>query len=338
MPRSMYDPPREISGDLYRAVLDYAIQEGLAEVLLVSRPDVVPGSAPSPLLPHLAPALVGQEETSSWPGTTLCCGQTAAVLHYRLDADVAAILTEVASSVFDWKAPDLPEDIALLRADGSPWLASIQHERDAWFELTDDERDRLLAAIPALAPLNPSPPAPSPIIEATTWKERAQEAFPELYEELSDPEEIDNPYQLWFELLPMVRAAHDDGNPDLLQRIYDYAHWSARHPSEEVWNPVMVAFVEHLFDQPADVETVVAFLERMSFPLDEMPEEVKKLGESECVPEARIREVLSWLADDVVEDAWPLWTFRLKTSEMDIVRRVLRERNRPVPDDAEESA
>lgn len=133
-----------------------------------------------------------------------------------------------------------------------------------------------------------------------TWRRKALETFPELRQELCEPGEIENVYELWFELLPMVRTAHDDGDADMLRRIYDVAHWSARHPSKELWNPVGVAFLEHLFD-------------------DDMSE-------------ARTREVLSWPADDVINDVWGLVQWRLEENDMDRLRRLLREQNRPVPD------
>ena len=177
-----------------------------------------------------------------------------------------------------------------------------------------------------------------------TWRRKALEAFPELREELTgagDTIAIGSAYSLWFELLPMVRAAHDDGDTDLLQRIYDYAHWSARHPSKEVWNPVAVAFLEHLFDTPRDVEDVLAVMEdtlNLPGPLSpavfvSLPEEIKKTGETRRVSEARMREILAWLAGDVIEDVWALWQFRLEESDMDLLRRLLREQNRPLPED-----
>ena len=137
----------------------------------------------------------------------------------------------------------------------------------------------------------------------STWRRKALEAFPELREELTEPHEIESVYSLWFELLPMARSADDDGDTDLLRRIYEYAHLVSAAPSKELWNPVGVAFLEHLFDDAT---------------------------------EARMRDVLAWLADDVVQDVWGLWQWRLEGDKVEIVRRLLREQNRPVPEDMEE--
>ena len=49
-----------------------------------------------------------------------------------------------------WRQPDLPEDLCLLRADGSPWLATIAHEADGFLLLSEAEREDLNTRVPAL--------------------------------------------------------------------------------------------------------------------------------------------------------------------------------------------
>jgi hypothetical protein len=131
----------------------------------------------------------------------------------------------------------------------------------------------------------------------SAWRRKALDQFPELRNELNRRHAIETVYQLWFELLPMAQEAHRSGDTDLLRRIYGYAHWAVRHPSKELWNPAAVAFLEHLFDDDAS--------------------------------EARMRDVLGWLADDVVGDVWGLWEWR--GVDMKAVSRVLQEQRRKVP-------
>jgi hypothetical protein len=52
--------------------------------------------------------------------------------------------------LFSWLAPNLPEDLALMRPDGNVWLASIAHEMDAYVELADEEHRTLTARLPSL--------------------------------------------------------------------------------------------------------------------------------------------------------------------------------------------
>lgn len=74
------------------------------------------------------------EERASWPGTILG-GRTANVITFGLSAAKIAVLKESAQGLFDWIQPALPEDLALLCRDGTPWLTTIAHERDAFLTL-----------------------------------------------------------------------------------------------------------------------------------------------------------------------------------------------------------
>lgn len=80
----------------------------------------------TPLLPGglrvleaLEPWLMWKTESSEWPGTVLQ-GHTATVWRYHLTVETAAIIKNAVSGLYDWLQPDLPEDLRLLRADGSP--------------------------------------------------------------------------------------------------------------------------------------------------------------------------------------------------------------------------
>jgi hypothetical protein len=90
------------------------------------------------VLDWLVPFRVGREDASSWPGTELI-GHTAVVYRYRLNADMVEQLALAADGLFDWVEPRLPEDPSLLREDGTAWLTTTAHERDAYFTLTAEE-------------------------------------------------------------------------------------------------------------------------------------------------------------------------------------------------------
>ena len=61
------------------------------------------------------------------------------------------VIAEFSSGLYDWVAPGLPEDLGFRRTDGSLWLASIAHERDAWLEIQAFEWERLKALCPEFA-------------------------------------------------------------------------------------------------------------------------------------------------------------------------------------------
>lgn len=73
------------------------------------------------------------------------------VLRYRLSRDTVAILKRSARGLYAWHAPGLPENLCLLRADGTPWLVSIAREQLGYLELTPFEKLLLGRAAPGLA-------------------------------------------------------------------------------------------------------------------------------------------------------------------------------------------
>jgi hypothetical protein len=121
---------------------------------------------------------------------------------------------------------------------------------------------------------------------------KAIAAFPELRRELNGDSELFSVYALWFELLPLAKQAHRDGNDDLLRRIYGFADWCYRQRGELV-NAVAVSFYEHLFD-----ERWMRLL------------------------------VVGWLAPRLSEDIHPLWEARLSSDEMREVEILLQEASR----------
>src|SRR5262245_59424304 len=100
---------------------------------------------------------------------------------------------------------------------------------------------------------------------------------------------------LWFELLPLARAAHGAGDDDLLGRIYGYARW-CHAQGGELTNAVGVSFYEHLLAGAGNV---------------------------------RVADVLSRLDDRVVADVWGPWEWREPEANVAAARRILRGQRRP---------
>ncbi len=102
------------------------------------------------VLQQLEPFLVSCREESSWPGTTLV-GHTATVRRFRWCPETQDVLARAVEGLYRWREPRLPEDPCLFRPDGSVWLATIAHEHDGWFELSEDEKAALVQDVPGLA-------------------------------------------------------------------------------------------------------------------------------------------------------------------------------------------
>jgi hypothetical protein len=140
---------REPKGDLYRALIDLGSQR-CPTVLLVVRDPRMLGEDGQKVLESLAIFLTDAQEATQWPGTVLY-GDKAVVYRYHTSPELAALLKRLGTGLYSWQHPDLPEDLCLLRSDGTPWLASIAHERDAYLKLTQDEMRELLDLEPRLA-------------------------------------------------------------------------------------------------------------------------------------------------------------------------------------------
>jgi hypothetical protein len=67
------------------------------------------------------------------------------------------VVLQFSHGLFQWQAPSLPEDLALLRKPGDVWLGSVAHEGDAWLELTEAEHSGLVASIPDIGALLAKP-------------------------------------------------------------------------------------------------------------------------------------------------------------------------------------
>jgi hypothetical protein len=119
-----------------------------------------------------------------------------------------------------------------------------------------------------------------------TWRRRAIEEFPDLRDELNQPDYTI--YRLFFDLLPAVREAHRANDGARLRAIYGFAEWCARQRSQPLWNAAGVAFYEHLFD------------ERWMW-----------------------NDAAAWLPADVRANCEGLWEARLPSSDFAEVKRVL---------------
>lgn len=142
MRRPQYPFVLEPRGLTYRKLLDFSINE-CTTALMVVRPSISLSPDAQNVINSLGTFLLSEKESHAWPGTELVGGEPALVRTYRLEQTSAALLGKVADGLYDWIQPDLPEDLCLLRADDTPWMVTIAHEKDSYLELTDKELYKL---------------------------------------------------------------------------------------------------------------------------------------------------------------------------------------------------
>lgn len=141
---SVVSEPR---GANYRALLEFLASRA-ASFSLVWRSDGGYDSSADVIRGRLASDLLRTEGTSEWPGTQYL-GGLATVRHYRAKAAAIAVLGE-AGALYAWCAPALPEDLAFYSAAGQVLFASIAHEGQSWFDLSQVSEAEVRAALPAL--------------------------------------------------------------------------------------------------------------------------------------------------------------------------------------------
>lgn len=149
--KKTYDLLRELQDETYCSILDLSINYCTTALLVVKKTVPLESSAEK-VLQNMNPFLRKTEETASWPGTRLH-GHAGEVNHYRLSQECISVIKGATRKLYDWVQPSLPEDLCLLRSDGSPWLATIAHEKDSFMELDEKEKDELLKALPELRPI-----------------------------------------------------------------------------------------------------------------------------------------------------------------------------------------
>ena len=147
--RMTYELKEEPTGEIYHKLIDHALFE-CRFVLLVVRDSVRISESGQLILRKMKKFLKSKARGGEWPGTKLLSASKATLYKYELSWEVAEILKMAVRGLYDWVQPQRPEDLCLLRSDGTPWLASIAHEKDAYFTLSGEEKQRLIKVLPSL--------------------------------------------------------------------------------------------------------------------------------------------------------------------------------------------
>ncbi len=139
IPREIYftDEPR---GPAYKRLLDFA-QIQCTEFSLVWRDDLGNKKAESEIAKELRVSLATDTRTNKWPGTEIIKG-TANVCTYELNQDTAKVLAS-AKRLYQWEAPEFPEDLAFYTGQGQVWLGSVAHEQMGWLNTESIDKSQL---------------------------------------------------------------------------------------------------------------------------------------------------------------------------------------------------
>jgi hypothetical protein len=120
------DDPR---GPTYNRLIDFALKQ-CTKFSLVWREDLGNKKRENDIANKLAPFLLSDTTTNKWPGTEIFSG-SANVCFYKLTPETANVL-KTAKRLYQWEAPDFPEDLAFYAKTGEIWLGSVAHEHMGW--------------------------------------------------------------------------------------------------------------------------------------------------------------------------------------------------------------
>jgi len=138
---TLEEPRGAAFASLLRASLRYADRACL----------VVPelDEAPAPYLAILARldrfSMLPPRVARSWPGSPKSV--TSRVFNYRFCTGLVECLISSASGWFDWRLPERPEDLSLLRGD-TEWIVSVTHERLVYLQTERSVLNELLKEVP----------------------------------------------------------------------------------------------------------------------------------------------------------------------------------------------
>lgn len=94
-------------------------------------------------LDALLPFRVLTTTVNEWPGTQLLGGKAAVAHRFSITNKSINVLSSVLPSPLGYDQAGLLEDLYFFRRDDSPLLASISHENDCFFLLTEEEAEEL---------------------------------------------------------------------------------------------------------------------------------------------------------------------------------------------------
>lgn len=146
--QSIYSIISEPRGEIYRRLIQSSVKF-CDKFQVVIRPTINVSETCEGALQRLEPYLERRSTESQWPGTELLDG-TAQLYRYRLTEDSAKLVSELAEGLYSWTQPDLPEDLCLVARSAGPWLITITHEKDGYFNLSTKDKDELLKMVPGL--------------------------------------------------------------------------------------------------------------------------------------------------------------------------------------------
>lgn len=100
------------------------------------------------IITQFEPYFIETYKTKKWAGTET---KTAAATVFVIESneETYKLLVKYASSLYDWVAPELPEDLTFIK-NNFTWFSCTTHEEFAGFSIRSDYYKNLMCEIPGL--------------------------------------------------------------------------------------------------------------------------------------------------------------------------------------------
>lgn len=66
---------------------------------------------------------------------------------FECNDETNLIIRNKVTGLYDWRLPELPEDLSFIDENGDVWFATISHEHMGWFTEINDKEKRYLRSI-----------------------------------------------------------------------------------------------------------------------------------------------------------------------------------------------
>lgn len=148
MERRVFDFIEEPSGVILRRLIQ-ELRRYSSTATLVLRDDLELSESGRAIVARLERRLLARKRGAPWPWAELL-DPHAILLHFKLDDVIVEEILRASDGLYGWQQPSLPENLALLRDDGTTILGSVTHEHDSWLQVAYQEFESIVRAVPPL--------------------------------------------------------------------------------------------------------------------------------------------------------------------------------------------
>lgn len=132
------------TGEVYRELID-ALCTDSDQFYFITRKELRYNPQ---ILAQFEPYIIKTYQTKEW-ANTLTRGPAAIVYVMASNPETSQLLQQAADSLYDWVAPNLPEDLTFLK-NNFAWFTCTTHERFGGFSIRSDYYKHLMCEIPGI--------------------------------------------------------------------------------------------------------------------------------------------------------------------------------------------